>query len=203
MKKIPCLFQRDFSNRKRPVLLRDVTDGCEWVLNGEGTPTRKRDGTACMVAGGKLYRRLDVRKGRPTPEGFVPCEPAPDPITGHWPGWIEVDDGPADKWHREAWTGLRAADGSRFRPAKLDWQGKPISNGTYELCGPWIQKNPEKFAEHVFVRHGAEVIDYVPLTFDLLRFFLECFDGEGIVFHHPDGRMAKIRRDDYGLPWPP
>jgi len=25
---------------------------------------------------------------------------------------------------------------------------------------------------------------------------------EGIVFHHPDGRLAKIKQRDFGLPWP-
>lgn len=24
-------------------------------------------------------------------------------------------------------------------------------------------------------------------------------DGEGIVFHHPDGRMCKIRKSDFGI----
>ena len=27
-------------------------------------------------------------------------------------------------------------------------------------------------------------------------------DIEGIVWHHPDGRMAKIKRRDFGLSWP-
>ena len=26
---------------------------------------------------------------------------------------------------------------------------------------------------------------------------------EGIVWHHPDGRMVKIKARDFGLPWPP
>jgi hypothetical protein len=43
MKKIPCLFSRDFSNARRPVLLRDVTPECAWVIAGEGQPTRKRE----------------------------------------------------------------------------------------------------------------------------------------------------------------
>jgi hypothetical protein len=69
MKKIPCLFQRDFTDKRRPTLLRDVTPGCEWVLAGEGVATRKRDGTACAVIGGKLFKRYDVKRGRPVPAG--------------------------------------------------------------------------------------------------------------------------------------
>ena len=26
---------------------------------------------------------------------------------------------------------------------------------------------------------------------------------EGIVWHHPDGRMAKIKARDFGIQWPP
>jgi len=38
----------------------------------------------------------------------------------------------------------------------------------------------------------------VPRTFDGIRGFLETMDIEGLVFHHPDGRMAKIKKRDYG-----
>lgn len=26
-------------------------------------------------------------------------------------------------------------------------------------------------------------------------------EAAGVVFHHPDGRMAKIKRSDFGLAW--
>jgi len=32
-----------------------------------------------------------------------------------------------------------------------------------------------------------------------IRTFLEHAGWEGIVFHHPDGRMAKIKGRDFGL----
>jgi hypothetical protein len=41
----------------------------------------------------------------------------------------------------------------------------------------------------------------VPRDFDGLREYLASFNGEGIVFHHPDGRMVKIRRTDFDFPW--
>lgn len=40
------------------------------------------------------------------------------------------------------------------------------------------------------------------LTFDGLREWLTSHPVEGLVFHHPDGRLAKIKRRDFGLRWP-
>ena len=195
MIKIPCLFQRDFSSKK-PLLLRAATQGSEWVLAGEGVATRKRDGTACLVRGGVLHKRYDVKKGKSVPAGAIACTREADPVTGHWPHWVEVGGERESVWHMEAWTGLRASDGSRFRP-KAD-----LPDGTYELCGPKINGNPEALLEHVFIRHGSEILEHVPRDWDGLRELLKAAPYEGIVFHHPDGRMVKIRRDDYGFSWP-
>lgn len=182
---MPCLFARDFTDKRRPVLLRDVSPGCEWVLGGRGIATRKRDGTACAVIGGALFKRHDVKRGRPVPAGAIPCDD-PDPVTGHWPHWIAVGEEPESRWHREAWNLV----------------GRSLPDGTYELCGPKLQTNPEGYTEHVFIRHGSEVIESCPRDWDGLRDFLRDYTGEGVVFHAPDGRMCKIRRDDFGFAWP-
>ena len=204
MIKIPCLFERDFSNVRRPTLLKTVTSGCEWALTSSGIPTRKRDGTACLVRDGKLYKRYDVKtsRGARVPEGAIACIPAADLVTGHWPHWIEAT-GPESKWHVEAFTGLRASDGSRFRDAAK------LEDGTYELCGPRINGNPEGLPEHVFIKHGSEVLTHPrlsdePRTWEGLHNFLLEATFEGIVFHHVEKRdvMCKIRRDDFGFPWP-
>jgi len=186
MRKIPCLFQRDFSDKRKPVLLRDVTPGCEWVMAGEGVPTRKWDGTACMIRDGRLYARLDCKNGKPPPPGAIPCDPGPDPVTGHWPHWVEATR-PEDKWAREAMTNLGVAP----------------SEGTHEAIGPKINSNHERLTSHILVRHGAVRWESVPRDFDGLREWFKTQEVEGIVFHHPDGRMVKIRRDDFDLPWPP
>ena len=194
MKKIPCLFARDFTDKRRPVLLRDVSPGC-------GVGHRRRGGSNAQARRDRVcshrweFKRYDVKKGKSVPQGAIPCD-EPDPITGHWPHWIEVGSEPDSRYHVEAFTGLRSSDGSRFRPRE------PIADGTYELVGPKVQGNPEGFAEHTLVRHGTEAVD-PPRTWDGLRDFLASYDGEGIVFHHPDGRMCKIRRDDFGFDWPP
>lgn len=62
MKKIRCLFEREFTGKDKAKLLRSVTPGCEWVLSGEGRATRKFDGTASMVKNGELYMRYDAKK---------------------------------------------------------------------------------------------------------------------------------------------
>jgi hypothetical protein len=109
MKKIPCLFQREFRPREggrgvEAVLLETVTPGLEWVLAGEGIATRKWDGTACMVRDGALWRRYDAKRDKPAPSGGIPCD-EPDEKTGHWPHWVP-------SWGRHRGTRLLARRGA-------------------------------------------------------------------------------------------
>lgn len=189
MRKIISLFQRDYDGDR---LVRDeVVPGAEWVIAGEGVATRKFDGTCCMVRDGKLYKRYDAKQGKTPPAGFEPAQ-EPDPVTGHHPGWLPVGDGPEDRWFREAWS-----------------EGD-ITNGTYELIGPKVQGNPEDSAAHILVEHGEWIIgdsfaanpakwDECPRDFNGIRDFLASHDIEGIVWHHTDGRMVKIKTKDFGL----
>jgi hypothetical protein len=194
MKKMPCLFQRTFHGHDNATLLRDVTPGCEWVLAGEGVASRKWDGTACMVKDGILYKRYDAKRGKAPPPGAIPCD-NPDPVTGHHPHWLAVDPSkPEDKWHVATWNRwLRVLDGLASGSAKP-------RDGTYELVGPHFNGNPEGFVDDCLVPHGHDVIE-VDRSFDGIREYLAAHAIEGIVFAHPDGRMCKIRRNDYGLPW--
>lgn len=177
MKKIPTLFERDW-NGDRSRVTEQVHPGCEWVLADEGVATRKLDGTCCMIRDGVLYKRRELRLGDTEPTGFE--------ISGHdeethkTVGWVPVGDGPEDKYHREMSVDRR-------------------SDGTFELIGPKIQGNPEKWSHHDLMRHGSIILDNAPRTFHGLRGYLEIADIEGIVFHHPDGRMAKIKTRDFGL----
>ena len=202
MKKMPCLFQRDFTDKREPRLLEAVTPGCEWVLAGEGVATRKWDGTACAVIKGELYKRYDAKRGKEPPPGAIPCCD-PDPVTGHWPHWVKVDPRLAeDRHHAQAWQHqVRVCDSERGyvpRPAPM---GDIMTDGTYELCGPKIGANPEGLAVHQFLAHGAHLLPDAPRTFAGLREYLGDNLIEGIVFHREDGRMCKIRRHDYGWPW--
>lgn len=193
--KIISLFQRNYDGDR---LVRDeVVPGAEWVLAGEGMPTRKFDGTCCMIRDGVLYKRYDVKHGKKPPANFEAAQDA-DTVTGHQPGWVPCDRAnPADKWHFEAFDN------------QLD-----LTDGTYELCGPKVQGNPERaYVEeevgtnmHILVPHGCYVFQDKPTlrTFDgLRRWFRERSDAgegvEGIVWHHPDGRMVKIKAKDFGI----
>lgn len=179
MKKIPTIFKRNPAYMKE--ILPEQHQDCGWVFDGEGVPTRKYDGTCCRVLNGQIWKRREIKKGKPQPEGFELADY--DEITGKTVGWMPVIDEKADRWHLEAF-----GDGK--------WP-----DGTYELCGPKVQGNPEQFEAHVLVPHSeATQYDNVERTFDGIRAFLEKMDIEGLVFHHPDGRMAKIKKRDFRQP---
>jgi hypothetical protein len=182
MKKISTLFRKDPNDLKR--VINEVNPGNEWVFNGEAIATRKFDGTAAAIINGELYKRYDVKKGKQVPIHAIPCQ-EPDTITGHWPHWVKCEVRPEDKFFLEAFHDL------------VDKK-----DGTYELVGPKVQGNPEKFAKHTLVLHGSIRIDLPSLDFDVLREWLTSSENdiEGIVFHHiNDGRMCKLRKSDFGV----
>lgn len=214
MKKIASLFKRDYEGTRQ--VYNEVVPGSEWVLAGEGTPTVKVDGTSCLVRAGTLYRRFDrklnksahqrKKKGatgpwqlsdfKKPPDNWEPCEEEPNVHTGHWPGWIPVGEGPQDQYHREAFQRLQE---ERPLIPDLDY----TLDGTYELVGPRVKGNPHGVAYHVLWPHGAEVLEPDPgRTFEAIRDYFSAHVMEGIVWHHPDGRMVKIKRRDFGFVWP-
>jgi len=179
MKKIISLFKRNYETDH---LVRDeVVEGAEWVQRGEGVATRKFDGTCCMIKGGEFFKRYELKPGKMEPNGFIAAG-EPDPVTGKTVGWVPVGDGPDDKYHREALI-----------------NEPPDRYGTYELVGPKVQGNPEGLTSHFLVRHGVQIYYCVPTTFKELREWFKDKDIEGIVWHHPDGRMVKIKKKDFGL----
>lgn len=181
MKKIISLFKRDYEGRP-PLVYDEAVEGAEWVLAGEGTASRKWDGTCAMVSCGKLWKRYDAKKGKTPPEGFVPAQNA-DPVTGHWPGWLEVGEGPEDKW---------------FREALAEYPIETLEDGTYELIGPKINGNPERTNLHELMRHGVDLLD-APRDFEGIKCFLGTVDIEGIVWHRDNGDMVKIKGKDFGV----
>ena len=178
MKKIPTLFERDW-NGDRSKVIDKIHSGCEWVANREGIATRKIDGTSCLMRKGKFFKRREIREDDAVPYGFEVS--TKDNETGKIVGWVPVDYSPENRYHFQA-----------FNPA--------LPDGTYELVGPKVQKNLEKYEKHTLVKHSdCEQYQDVPRTFDGLKSWLEGKDIEGIVFHHDDGRMAKIKLRDFGL----
>ena len=183
MRKIPTLFERDPDNMAR--VTREVGEGCAWVLEGTGRATRKLDGMCCMFRDGALYKRREIKKaGAGQQQALVPDDFEQADETGtKLIGWLPVRMGdPADKWFLAA----------------LEYDG-PQPDGTYELVGPKVQGNPERYERHQFARHGSIEVDLESRDFDGLKDFLAAQNMEGIVFHGATGLMAKIKARDFGL----
>ena len=212
MKKMECIFVRkhivmgyaafgEIKDKRSPgtkyLAVDEINPGCEWVFAGEGNPTIKWDGTAVLIQDGKLYQRYmskecctsDVLAAK----DWLLADTRED--NGKNIYWIPCHD----KWILEAFK-----NSGGF--AKLE-------NGTYEAIGPKINNNRYKAENHVLVRHGwngNHKFDF-QLTYDGIRDFLKEFKlqipeiyeewcyHEGLVFTHPDGRMAKIRRSDFAF----
>lgn len=181
MQKIPTLFVRDFNARPAHVL-PEITPGCEWVLAGEGVATRKYDGTCVMLdEGGEWWARREVKPRKEIPNGYKIVQH--DETTGKLVGWEPIAQSAFAKYHAEAAEILH------------DWP-----HGTYELCGPKINGNPEGYERHTLVRHATaeQVIDGLDeRTFDGIADFLGRHRWEGLVWHHADGRMVKIKVKDF------
>lgn len=182
MNKIPTIFERDWNGDRSRVTTEPHPD-CGWVFAAEGRATRKYDGTCVMYDGTNWYARREVKAGKQQPEGFVAI--TNDSETDKTVGWEPIDQSPFAKFHAEAVA------------AKPDWTW---DTGTYELCGPKIQKNPEGYDQHTLVLHAdAESIEVPCLDYIGIQEALAAIPHEGIVFHHPDGRMAKIKARDFGI----
>ena len=188
MKKIPTLFRRDPEDMKR--VLPEVTPGCEWVLAGEGVATRKYDGTCVLIRRDGLavhaFARREVKPGKTPPQGWVEVDH--DEVTGKRVGWEPAAQSGFAKWIEEAIENVHA-DGLVLLP------------GTHELIGPKVQGNPEQWDMHWLIRHAdAQVVPLAyPVDFEGLRerFTKGWPTWEGIVWHHPDGRMAKLKVRDF------
>lgn len=174
MKKIRCLFKRDFDNDGK--ITKEYEEGADWVVNGEGKATRKYDGTCCLIKDNVLFKRREVKNGKEIPKDFIAVTDA-DYNTGKIMGWMPLDE--HDKYHHEAFV-----------------EGLP--DGTYELCGPKVASNPEKMPKHTLISHAhADVLENVPTDYDGVKEYLKDIEIEGIVWHHPDGRMVKIKKKDF------
>lgn len=166
---IPTLFLPDPDDRRFVVPI--VREGCEWVLAGEGVARRQYDGIVALF----------------------------DPAAPH------LEEGGEPELHgwfvEETATDLVPAWRSRFAaPMLAAARNLPVSNpptpGTHELIGPGIRRNAERVPRNVLIAHrDADLVD-APRDFEGLRRWLLARQYKGVVFHHPDGRMAKLRRRD-------
>lgn len=149
------------------------------------------------------YEEFSHETKKPIPDNAIPyCDP--DPKSGHWPHWVPCDRLiSADKYHFEGYD-------TYLEGVKCDFEGTLDGvnfDGTFELCGPKVQGNPEGFDTHLLVRHGSETMlgctenlkNGIIQEFKYFNLYLSEVDIEGIVFYHPDGRMCKLRKSDFGI----
>jgi hypothetical protein len=190
VKKIPTMFERDWEGDRSRVLDKPNPEAA-WVFAGEGVATRKYDGMACMYDGERWFKRREVKANQHNPADFIEVEY--DRETLKRVGWVPIGDGPEDRHLREATHCIWDAANPGQATPKLD-------TGTYEFVGPKSQGGVEGFPKNSMMCHATaqQYLD-APRTFDALREWLAERDIEGVVFHHPDGRMAKIKKRDFGL----
>ncbi len=182
MIKIPTLFIRNPENMK--LVTREVNPEAAWVLDGYGIPTVKKDGTNIRVTTSNGYAVHVEKRRNPTRE---------EKAAGAEPGYVEASrNDPSDK-HIYA-----AVDATDF----FTW---PDVAWSCEALGPKIQGGVE--ASHpmlyAFVLYPLIITEPFKLSYDGIRDFLATHPIEGIVWH--DNllyRYAKIKRRDFGLPWP-
>lgn len=188
MKKIPTVFKRTYDGGVgEGKITSEIAPGMEWVIEGEGEATEKVDGAACAIIDGEFYKRFDAKQGKKPPEGAIPCQEKPDPYTGHWPHWVKVDwNDKGDRWFVAAYE-------------NTPWYRE---DGTYEAVGVHFQSNPYGLDADFLEKHGRIKIKNCPRTFDGIREWLRVNAVEGIVFKREDGTMCKIKRRDFGFPWP-
>lgn len=188
MKKIPTLFERQFENHRVVNVLPNVAEGMDWVLRGEGIATVKWDSSCCAVIGGEFYKRYDAKHGKKIPDGAIPCEDKPDPVTGHLPCWVKcARNSPGDKWYWAAYDNYLQ-------------KTREVEDGTYEAVGLHFQSNPYGLETDILIPHGKDIIE-VNRSFEGIRDYLEKNRIEGIVFWKDGQPRCKIKRKDFGFPW--
>jgi hypothetical protein len=183
MEKIPTIFERG-ENFK---VIDKVREGCEWVFAGEGAATEKLDGTNVrLTVRGGICVRVEKRRN---PSKLQKQQGVKD-------GWyVDADEfGQEDKWIYEAVKNTSLST----------W---PDGEHSCEALGPNIQGNALGLERHLCVPFNLEIPAYVeiPRSYAGLQKALAELQSryspqhlaEGIVFHHPDGRRAKIKRKDF------
>lgn len=210
MKKIPTLFVRDYTTG---YVIPQITPGCEWVMEKAWPAHRKYDGT-CVglflsvkgevrinegVGSGEIDKpedltevwmsRREVKQGHEFPDNFE-IEQF-DSTTKKTFGWEPVEQSPFYKHFLEAEAGLP----NRYL-------------GTYELCGPKVNGNPEKFKNHRLVHHWStelladvHVLDIHEMSvedaYEALKATLSYMPVEGVVWYGMGHGMVKLKHKDF------
>lgn len=209
MKKIPTIFLRDWGNDPSRVT-REPNPEAEWLFDNPSAAlaTVKKDGTNVRltikqgdVAGLHLIlekRRNPSKKEKKRAEAAGLPTPEPTYVRA-------LPDDPADKHIFKAMY-------------ETDYRGWPDGVWECEALGPKIQGGVESDVPVLYpFSFEPEVIANNPMTamnpfevtpikiYEVIEEYLAVHEVEGIVWHGPGGRggrMAKIKRRDFGLDWP-
>lgn len=188
VRKMPALFVID---REKHETTQEINASAAWIFDEEAKPTYKRDGTSITVdEDGKVWARRSVKKGKKAPENYIEAEV--DPITGHSFGIEPVEQSGFYKFYKEA---VENGDDN-------------LEQGTYELCGPKVQKDAESLGEHRLLKHGEDVAEEIPdmrnvskeEAFNMLKDIFKGYQErgiEGVVWWGKDGKRAKLRVKDF------
>lgn len=198
MNKIPTIYIRNSRFKVTP----ECNPDCEWVFRGEGTATEKLDGTNV---------RLTIRN-----EQVMRVEKRRNPTKD------QKKLGIIDPWYTEA-DFVDPGDQHIFTAVSwTNYEAWPDGEHCCEAIGPKIQGNPLGLPHPRCVPfnlpevYDPEAYSYIlpqvlsSSAFDRMRHRMDNLNSlyandhccppakaEGIVFHHPDGRRAKIKRSDF------
>lgn len=180
MNKIPTIFERDWNGDKCVINMLVVDFPFD-----EAKATEKLDGTNVRVTiRNKTLVRLEKRRN---PSKLQKAQGIEEP----W--YVDADENdPGDKY---LWEAAR----NRSYGQDGEWSG--------EVVGKNIQGNTLNLNNNVlclFSLGEAPVLSNVPTDYEELKKYLSETQSsfgtgliEGIVWHHPDGRMAKIKGKDF------
>lgn len=187
-RKMTALFDIDRVNH---VGTDVVNEQSSWVFTEPAVATVKRDGTGVVITeDNEVFVRRSVKKGKRIPDGFRLAEI--DAFTGHMFGVEPV-----------AQSGFKGMmDKALLDASDYLWPG------TYELCGPKINGNPEGLDKPTLIRHGAEVLPVIPdmrtvepgAAHALLKpIFADLKERgvEGVVWWGADDKRVKLRVKDF------
>lgn len=175
---IPTVFHRD---PRTGTVVPQPIDSCTWVLTGEGTCRIKYHGISVQLdRGGRWYQWTSWPGGYGCPDTFLPAHTSQQRDERSF-GWMPLDD------DDDTWWLITAALHDMLIPRA----------GTYELCGPGIRFNREGFDKPTLIYHRtAPVVDAPDRSYEGLLRLLRSGVWSGLVFEHPDGRLAKLSLAD-------
>ncbi len=181
----PTLYVRDTKDKRRTVT-RIRNTSCLWVFDGEGAACVMYDGLTMLhnVDHAWWLSRI-VKANTEPPQGF--WQEKRSSSTGRRYGWEPIKGSPN-------WPQFVEAAAAALAEARV------LTPGYYSLCGPTIARNLEGLTHHRLLSHAIDesrLLCPVPTDYDELRAWMRTFPRKGVVWRHPDGRTAEIRKRDF------